>query len=640
VELPLLTAAERELILVGWNQTAAEFPQQTRLPELFEARVKASPDAPAATEGPLTISYGELDQRANLLAHRLRGLNLGAEGRVALCLDRSIDLIVGLLATLKAGGVYVPLDPTYPPERLAFMLHDADATVLLTQPSVQDRLELARPGLSVVLIDESARSVGLAQPIETARPAPSANPLAYILYTSGSTGRPKGVMVGHRAIVNHLTWRQRTFPLGAGDSFLQKASCSFDISLWEIFAPLIAGARLVLARPGGQGDSAYLAQLIADEKITDVHFGPGMLDVMLDEPALARATSLRRVFCGGEPLSAAIQTRFFSRCRASLISQYGPTETTVDATWCPCDRQSAAATAPIGRPIANTRAYVVDCQLQPVPPGVAGELCLAGESLACGYLNLPEYTAEKFVPDPFSADGAARLYHTGDRCRCRPDGVIEFLGRLDAQVKIRGFRIEPGEIEAALAGHPGVRAVFVTTGQDPSGGNRLVAYVVPRSVEVPETVDSVERELRDYLGRKLPAHLVPEAFVVLEALPHLPNGKIDRQSLPAPGANHRAEAKPVAPATAAEKALARIWCEVLGVTEVSATDNFFALGGHSLLAMRIAARVRTAFQVDLPLKQLFETATLAALATVIEQLLLAHVSALSDEEARRAATPR
>ena len=649
-DLPLVDAAQRAYILTEWNATAAEFPRDTCLHQLFEAQARADGNAIAVTDGAQSLTYRELNQRADTLAARLRALRVGPEARVAICLERSIEMVVGILGTLKAGGAYVPLDPAYPQDRLGFMLQDSGAVVLLTDSALRARLP--RHTATTLCMDQ-AEARASENPIRASSLQIEARNLAYIIYTSGSTGRPKGVMVEHRAIVNHLTWRQHAFPLQAGDSFLQKASCSFDISVWELFAPLVAGARLVLARPGGQGDGVYLARVIDEEKITDVHFGPAMLRVMLEDFHLGQCRALRRVFCGGEPLSAELQRLFHARCAATLISQYGPTETTVDATSFICEREAETTTAPIGRPIANTQAYLLDRHLQLVPPGVAGELCLGGESLARGYLNQPELMAEKFVPNPFSTTPGARLYRTGDRCRQRADGVIEFLGRFDAQVKIRGFRIEPGEVQAALATHPDVRESFVTAHADPSGDKRLVAYIVPaRSDAAPR--DWVG-ELRGFLGRTLPTYLVPDAFMELAALPLLPNGKLDARALPAPnlGATTRladsgADAEtefPAAPArpaqlfTETEQALAAIWREILGVADIAADDDFFALGGHSLLAMRMAARLRSSLQIELPMRQIFDTPVLADLAVLVEDRLLERIDAMEAGNPSTASAP-
>ncbi len=633
--LPLLTASERQDLTTRWNATAQEFPRNAVLHELFEAQALLHADRTAVTAGTAHLSYRELNARAGRLAARLRDRGVGPEVRVALCLDRSFDLVVAILATLKAGGAYVPLDPAYPAERLAFMLRDSGAAVLLTHAAL--RALFASPPAHLICLDEAEPVVPPSSVLRsTHSPSATATSLAYVIYTSGSTGQPKGVMIEHRAIVNHLTWRQRTFPLQPGDSFLQKASASFDISVWEIFAPLLAGARLVFARLGGQGDPVYLAHLIATEQITDVHFNPAMLQLTLETPGFAAIAALRRVFCGGEPLPAALQAQFHAGCRASLISQYGPTETTVDATWFVCDPAAATTTAPIGRPIANTQAYLLDRHLQPVPLGVTGELCLAGESLARGYHHAPGLTAEKFVRLPFSEDPTARIYRTGDRCRQRVDGAIEFLGRIDAQVKIRGFRIEPREIEFILATHPEVRDAIVVARPDASGEPQLVACVVPTPPPVAVSDRSghprdLAATLRAFLSTKLPAYLVPDRIGFLTELPRLPNGKVDRRALD-PSRQESPVSAPAftAPATATEIILARIWCEVLPLRTVSTTANFFALGGHSLLAVRVVARVRAAFQIELPLTCVFALPTLAALATQIEDQLLARVEALSD----------
>jgi amino acid adenylation domain-containing protein len=499
-ELPLLTAAERHQIIADWNETAEDYPRNACLHELFEAQAEANGDLVAVVSEQHALTYGELNDRANRLANYLRALDVGPDAPVAICLERSVEMIVAILGVLKAGGAYVPIDPAYPAERVAYMLRDANASILLSQASLANRLpspDRRSPaevnGLRVIHLDlewpRIARENG-------ANPGCALSPenLAYVIYTSGSTGQPKGVMIEHRAAVNHLVWRQRAFPLSPGDTFLQKASCSFDISVWEIFAPLLAGARLVLARPDGHKDSGYLVKLMASQGVTDVHFGPAMLRVVVDEPAFPRCTQLRRVFCGGEPLPADLMRRLFEKSPASLVSQYGPTEATIDATFHLCDPETVSSTAPIGRPIANTQIYIVDRRLQPVPPGVTGEILIGGEGLARGYLNRPELTAERFIRNPFNRELSPRLYRTGDLGRYRADGSIEFVGRVDQQVKVRGHRIEPGEIEAVLARHASVREAVVTAREDSPGDKRLVAYVVPNTTAANQNVAGVEKE--------------------------------------------------------------------------------------------------------------------------------------------------
>jgi amino acid adenylation domain-containing protein len=441
--------------------------------------------------------------------------------------------------------------------------------------------------------------------------------LAYVIYTSGSTGQPKGVMIDHRGIRNRLIWMQETYQLTAQDRVLQKTPFSFDVSVWEFLWTLITGAELVVAQPGGHQDSIYLRNLIAERRITTLHFVPSMLQMFLEEEGLERCYSLRQVMCSGEALQAATQERFFEKFTAQLHNLYGPTEASIDVTFWTCQRGENSRPVPIGYPIANTQMHILDAQLQPVPVGVSGELLIGGEGLARGYLNRPELTAEKFIPNPFSRLRGTRLYRTGDLARYLPNGSIEFLGRLDDQVKLRGFRIELSEIETALNTHREVRESVVVVRDDTLGEQRLVAYLVAVGSSAPSVT-----EMRHYLKEILPEHMVPGAFIVLDKLPLSANGKIDRKALPAPdGARPELEKAFIAPATPLEQMIAAIWTEVLDVKEVGIHDNFFELGGHSLIAMMLVSRVREKLQVDLPLRTIFTRPTVAELAVALAQIL-------------------
>jgi amino acid adenylation domain-containing protein len=611
--LPLLTAAERHQLLVAWNATDTAYPRDRRIHELFEAQVARTPDAVALAWADRALTYGELNRRANQLAHYLRHLGVGPETLVGLCLERSPELVIGLLGILKAGGAYVPLDPSYPKDRLAFMLADSRAAVLLTQTGLLTHLPPhdARP----VCLDTAALAT---YPATNLACAGHADHLAYVLYTSGSTGQPKGVMVSHRALCNHMHCMGATFPLTVEDAVLQKTPVSFDGSVWEFFAPLLAGARLVLARPDGHRDTAYLLQAIACYGITTLQLVPSQLRAFLDEPQLDSCACLRRVFCGGEALTIDLQERFFARLEADLHNLYGPTEGTMNTTWWTCRRVGHHPTVPIGRPIANTQVYVLDRHRQPVPVGVPGELYVSGTNLARGYLNRPELTAERFLPHPFSAEPGARVYRTGDLVRYRPDGTLEFLGRLDHQVKLRGFRIELGEIEAVLGQHPAVHAAVVDLRETRSGDRGLVAYVVPRPGAVARGKD-----LRQFLGEKLPEHMVPSAYHFVETLPVMPNGKVDRRALAVLELLPSEPAAPyLAPRTPVEERLARIWADLLRVERVGVDDSFFELGGHSLLAAQVVSRIRKHFGVDLPMRTVFETPTLGGVALAVVRALV------------------
>ncbi|MDO3686252.1 non-ribosomal peptide synthetase/MFS transporter [Micromonospora sp. C28ISP2-4] len=585
--LPLLPAAEREL-LAAWNDTAADFPRAQTLHGPIEERAAATPDAVAVTIDGHSRTYAQLNAQANRVAHRLRAAGVGPETLVGVCAERSVELVAGLLGVLKAGGAYLPLDPEYPADRLAFMVGDADAPVVLVQSHLRD--VLPDTGATVLELDDA--TVWAGQP--DTDPAPAAGPehLAYVIYTSGSTGRPKGVPNTHRGIVNRLDWMQKTYGLGADDAVLQKTPASFDVSVWEFFWPLRTGARLVLAKPGGHKDAGYLRDLLVSERITTAHFVPSMLTVFLAEDGVEAATALRRVICSGEELPPASAADFTARLPwCGLHNLYGPTEAAIDVTaWaCDPDRLAQVTSVPIGAPIANLRLHVLDPSGAQCPVGVAGELHIGGVGLARGYHRRPALTAEKFVPDPFSIEPGARLYRTGDLARwvVGPDGtgVIEFLGRIDHQVKLRGLRIELGEIESALREQPGVTEATVIVREDSPGDKRLTAYLVGAAEHA---------ALKAALKATLPEYMVPAAFVTLDALPLTPNGKLDRKALPAPVVTREASVALVEPRDDAERALAAIWSEVLGVDTLGIDDDFFDLGGHSMLATQVVAKIRKA----------------------------------------------
>ncbi|MBQ1041225.1 MULTISPECIES: non-ribosomal peptide synthetase/MFS transporter [unclassified Micromonospora] len=585
--LPLLPAAEREL-LASWNDTTADFPREQTLHGPIEERAASTPDAVAVTIDGHSRTYAQLNAQANRVAHRLRAAGVGPETLVGVCAERSVELVAGLLGVLKAGGAYLPLDPEYPADRLAFMVGDADAPVVLVQSHLRD--VLPDTGATVLELDDAAVWAG--QPDND--PAPAAGPehLAYVIYTSGSTGRPKGVPNTHRGIVNRLDWMQKTYRLGADDAVLQKTPASFDVSVWEFFWPLRTGARLVLAKPGGHKDAGYLRDLLVSERITTAHFVPSMLTVFLAEDGVEAATALRRVICSGEELPLASAADFTARLPwCGLHNLYGPTEAAIDVTaWaCEPDRLAEVTSVPIGAPIANLRLHVLDPSGAQCPVGVAGELHIGGVGLARGYHRRPALTAEKFVPDPFSGEPGARLYRTGDLARwvTGPDGagVIEFLGRIDHQVKLRGLRIELGEIESALREQPGVTEATVIVREDSPGDKRLTAYLVGAAEHT-----ALKAALKD----TLPEYMVPAAFVTLDALPLTPNGKLDRKALPAPVVTREASVELVEPRDDTERALAAIWSEVLGVDTLGIDDDFFDLGGHSMLATQVVAKIRKA----------------------------------------------
>ncbi|HEV2736925.1 MAG TPA: amino acid adenylation domain-containing protein, partial [Longimicrobiaceae bacterium] len=553
-ELSLLRGSERVQVLEAWNATRADYPRAC-VHELVQEQAARTPDAPALVFEDRTLTYAALEARSNQLARYLVELGVGRETLVGICAERSAELVVALLGVLKAGAAYVPLDPSYPAERLAYMLEDSGVPVLLTQQRLLERIP-AHAGQVLCLDHDAGRvAAGSADPL-TLRADPDS--LAYVIYTSGSTGRPKGAMNAHRGIVNRLLWMQEQYGLGSGDVVLQKTPFSFDVSVWEFFWPLLTGARLVLAKPEGHRDPAYLSEVIEREGVTTLHFVPPMLAAFLEVGEPGRCGSLRRVMCSGEALPYELTERFREALPwVELHNLYGPTEAAVDVTYWACEPREGRV-VPIGRPVANTRLYVLDGAGEPVPVGVAGELYLGGVQVGRGYLGRAELTAERFVPDPFWVDPGARLYRTGDRARWTAAGEVEYLGRTDQQVKIRGFRIEPGEVESAVAAHPAVREARVVVREDAQGEKRLVAYVVGE-VEV--------EEVRGYLRQSLPEYMVPGGFVVLESLPLTSNGKLDVKALPAPEFGF-AEGRYVAPRTVAEEVLAGIWSEVLGVEQV------------------------------------------------------------------------
>ncbi len=583
--LGLLDEQQRTLLTVTRNDTAVTGPDST-LTGLIEAQVTATPDAVAVTFEDRHLTFAELDARANQVAHRLRTLGVGPETLVAVCAERALELPVALLGVLKAGGAYVPLDPEHPAERLRFMLDDAQAPVLLTQQHLVDRLPAV--DTRIVVLDDPARFADL--PTNDPGPLAGADNAAYVIYTSGSTGRPKGVPNTHRGVVNRLDWMQRRYRLGHDDAVLQKTPTSFDVSVWELFWPLLTGARLVLARPGGQKDPTYLRELIGAQRITTAHFVPSMLSVFLTEDPGASGSTLRRIICSGEELPVSTAQQFLAQLPGcTLDNLYGPTEAAIDvSSWsCRPDTLADAATVPIGEPIQNVRLYVLDASGEPAAVGVPGELHIGGVAVARGYLRRPGLTAERFVPDPFGPPGS-RLYRTGDLVRWNAAGVLEFRGRIDgdSQVKLRGLRIELGEIAAALRALDAVRDAVVVVREDVPGDQRLVAYLAAGPDE--PDVGMVREEIR----RTLPDYMIPSAFVVLDALPLSPNGKLDRSALPAPQRAASTGPPTRAPETPTERLVAQVWCDVLGTTGIGVDDDFFDLGGHSLLAMQVVARLR------------------------------------------------
>jgi amino acid adenylation domain-containing protein len=543
---------------------------------------------------------------------RLAAQGVGPEVPVGVFSERSLEMVVALLAILKAGGAYLPIDPDYPADRVAYMLADSGVPVLLAQDHLLERLP--EHGAAVVSLTSPPWPPSPIALPPTGRGG-DASHLAYVIYTSGSTGRPKGTMNSHRGIVNRLLWMQAQYGLTADDRVLQKTPFSFDVSVWEFFWPLLTGARLVVARPGGHQDPAYLVETIVSKGITTLHFVPSMLQVFIEAPGMERCVSIQRVICSGEALPADLEKRFHSRLGAGLHNLYGPTEAAVDVTYWACEREAGRASVPIGRPVANTQIRLLDPHLQPVPVGVPGELHIGGIQLGRGYLKRPELTAEKFIPDPFGEQGA-RLYKTGDLARYLADGAIDFLGRIDHQVKVRGLRIELGEIEAALARHPAIReaVVLARAGGSAVGDVNLVAYLTIREGH-PEPAPA---ELRALLGKDLPEYMVPAVFVVLDVLPLSPNGKADRKALAqiAPDTPTAPEER-VAPRNEVERFLARLWSEVLPSKDFGVHDSFFELGGNSITGAIFINRLQQELGEIVHVVTIFDQPTIAGLAAFL-----------------------
>ncbi|MEG5035145.1 amino acid adenylation domain-containing protein [Microcoleus sp. AT3-D2] len=627
-EIPLLTAAELHQQLVEWNNTHKDYPKDKCIHQLFEEQVEKSPDATAVIFEDTHLSYQELNRRSNQLAHRLRKLGVGPDVLVGICVERSLSMLVAVLGVLKAGGAYVPLDPAYPQERLAFMLEDAQVKVLLTQKQLAEFTNLSEIShLAIVYLDADWETIACENDFNLFSETNSSH-LAYTIYTSGSTGKPKGVQIPHRAVVNFLTSMRRSLEVRKRDIFLSVTTLSFDIAALELFLPIITGACTVVASREVAASGTLLAEQLVKSGATFMQATPATWQMLHD--AGWQGNKQLKILCGGEALSQKLAGQLYQKGSA-VWNLYGPTETTIWSMIQPIDSEDKPIS--IGRAIANTQVYILDRHLQPVPIGVGGELHIGGDGLARGYLNRPDLTAEKFIPHPFTEsyefsvlsselkEAATQkfLYKTGDLVRYRPDGNIEYLGRLDHQVKIRGFRIELAEIEAVLNQHPGVSAIAVLAREDEAGNKRLVAYIVP-DYKRPPTVT----ELRNFLKQKLPEYTIPSAFVMLSTLPLTPNGKVDRRALPAPDtARPELEKAFVAPRTPVEEVLAAIWLDILGLDQLGIYDSFFELGGHSLLATQVISRLRSAFQVDVAMRWLFESPTVASLSDRIEAALKA-----------------
>jgi len=603
-ELPLLPTAERQQLLVGWNNTQTALPKDACVHDLFEQQVARTPNGVALVFENESLTYRELNLKANRLAHHLQDLGVGPGVIVGIHLARSPDMIVGLLAILKSGGTYLPLDAVYPPDRLAYMLEDSCAAFVLTQSHLAAQLE-GTP-ITRVFLDKPFQSTAITGP-NPAQPGSA----AYVIYTSGSTGKPKGVAVPHHAVVNFLTSMAREPGLIPSDVVLAVTTLSFDIAVLELLLPLTVGARVVIASAEAVVDGLALRALLEKHHATVMQATPVTWRLLLEADWQPPAGF--KALVGGETLPKDLADALIAS-GVQLWNMYGPTETTV---WSTCARIVDIGNGiTIGKPIANTTIRILDDRKNLCPIGIPGELCIGGEGVAIGYWNRPELTAERFIPDPFTTPPGARLYRTGDRARWRNDGTLEHLGRLDFQVKLRGFRIELGEIEAGIAQHPALREVAVIAREDTPGAKRLVAYIVADNppADLPE-------KLRALLRAKLPEYMVPAQFVALKALPRTHNGKLDRKALPAPTtADESPRGVAAAPQTATEEMVLDVFRGVLGRTDFGVSDNFFDLGGHSLMAARLMSKLRTTSGIDIPLRDLFARPTAAALAEAIDAL--------------------
>ncbi|PCK09264.1 MAG: non-ribosomal peptide synthetase, partial [Alteromonadaceae bacterium] len=631
--LSVLPKTERQQLLAQWNDTTVDYPQDKCIHQLFEAQVENNPNAVALIFENQQLTYGELNEKANQLAHYLiDNKQVKSDTLVGICIERSLEMVIAIQAILKAGGAYVPLDPEYPEARLKYMLEDANLSTVLTQTHLLKSMPLSDD--LVLCLDDEALQQQLQQQA-THNPSSEqidlgSNQLAYVIYTSGSTGKPKGVMVEHQALVNRVDWMHREYGATSEDRILQKTPFSFDVSVWEFMWPLAVGAGIVLAKPQGHKDPEYLSELIQSQKITKLHFVPSMLTSMLSLGDLSQCSSLRQVFCSGEELALHTVNMFQAVCPwAELHNLYGPTEAAIDVSYWNCNQINAdLGSVPIGRPINNIQLHVLNSQLMPVPLNVVGELHIGGVGLARGYLNRADLSDEKFIANPFydktNPASSERLYKTGDLARWLPEpegrpGNLEFLGRIDHQVKIRGFRIELGEIENTLITYADVNDVVVVAKElAASGGDKsLVAYVVTSAIALQgEARYELIENLRKHMGQALPDHMVPSAFVLLDKLPLTPNGKVDRKALPEPDASGQ-QATYVAPSTETEKVLCQVWQDVLGLEQVGITDNFFHLGGHSLLVMQVISRLQQQ-ELSMTARQLFSLPILSDLAEALD----------------------
>ena len=619
-DVPLLPATERALVLDTWNATEIVWSPDEDVVARLRRQAQQTPDEVALVFGAEQISYRRLDRMVAALAGRLAARGIGPDRVVALCFERSVELVVGMLATLRAGAAFLPLDPDEPAERLAMMVRDAEVAAVLASPATAAVAEAIDAG--VITVAASA----LEEPAAGTAPLPAAvhpRAAAYVIYTSGSTGRPKGCVNEHRALSNRLQWMQSAYPIGPGDRVLQKTPCTFDVCVWEFLWPLLTGASLVLAEPGGHRDPAYVRDVIRRHAITVVHFVPSFLRAFAMLAGIEECTSLRHVIASGESLTPQLRDQCRDRLPGRLHNLYGPSEAAIDVSSHSLNPTQTGPIVPIGRPIANTRLYVLDATLQPAPIGVAGEIFIGGRAVGRGYAGRPALTAERFCPDPHAGVDGARMYRTGDLGRWDEHGELIHLGRLDNQVKVRGVRIELEEVESALLAHPQVEEAAVQPDVRDESDTRLVAHVTVRANPSAELTESI----RKHVTARLPPAMVPGDFVFHDGLPLLSNGKLNRRDLAGSLGRHAPVAAFVAPRTPVEAEIAEIWEEVLGRPGVGVHQNFFELGGHSLLLSRVGARLEQAFGVRLPLRVLFNAPTIERITEMLLEALLAEDAA-------------
>ncbi|HMS34192.1 MAG TPA: amino acid adenylation domain-containing protein [Ignavibacteria bacterium] len=609
--LKLLSDEEKNVIIYDWNNTEFNFNKEDLvcLHKLIEIQANKTPGSIAVISEDRQLTYGELNRRSNQLAAYLSKLGVSTGDLCGLCVERSLEMVTGILGILKAGAAYIPIDPEYPQSRVEFMIKDSKAKVLITQKSLA--IDLPKGISKIVYIDDDWKDISKEDDKNSESNA-TLNNTAYVIYTSGSTGQPKGVMISHASIVNHMLWMKDVFKFDSSDSVFQKTPFSFDASVWEFYMPLIIGGRLIMAKPQGHMDTPYLVETIIVNNITILQLVPSLLKMLLDEKGIENCKSLKTVYCGGEALTYELQEKLFSRLDVNFYNLYGPTEATIDVTYFKCEGEYKSRYFPIGKPVYNAAAYVLDKYMNPVPVGVAGELFLGGAGIAQGYLNNPELTNEKFIDDIFSKQTGKKLYRTGDLAKYSEDGNLEFLGRADHQVKLRGFRIELEEIEAKLLKHNAVKEAVVIVREDKPGVQRLTAYLIYSDKN---EVD--HNDLRNYLRESLPEYMVPADFVSLDELPMTPNGKVDRNSLPVPELIISEFENYVSASHPLEEKLVNIWKDVLGIEKIGIHDNFFELGGDSIISIQIISRANQAGLKISP-KQIFQHQTIAGLASVID----------------------